>query len=150
MDRTASIIGLVLGLIVVSYVAVPGLGAVFQDSESVVEYTEGSPEGVNPAISGEVTNVNGTTDEVTLELSNQNSTEVITLTGTGDNGTVTLPDGDVDVTLDEVGGDTATITHTYDAQFGWSSGAAALVVALVLFVIIGMALVFAAPVLDTL
>ena len=142
--------GLVLALVVVSYVAVPSFGAVFEDTERTVEYQTDNPVELTAELEGTVTNVNNTTDEVTLELSNQNSTEVVTLTGAGDNATATLPGGDVDVTLDSTGSGTATVTHTFDAQFGWSAGTAALVGILVVFVLIAIVAMIAGQALDAL
>lgn len=150
MGRTASIIGLVVALVVVSYVAVPAFGAVFDDTERAIEYQQDNPVDVTAELEGTATSVNNTTDEVTLELSNQNSTEVITLTGAGDNATATLPGGDVNVTLDSVSGDTATVTHTFDSQFGWDAGSAALVAVLVIFVLVAVVAMVAGRALDAL
>lgn len=136
---------MVLILVLVAYLVAPAMGAVFEPEQNTIEYEEGESVSVVHGVDGEV--IVNDDDTVDLTLSDDESTQTETLS-VGQTTTFVLESGEIDATLEDSDETAGTVEHQYDSTITWNDGAASLVAVMVIFAIIGMIALVAAPVVD--
>lgn len=137
----------IVGVVIVAVIAAVllgsvlpvGVSAIVGDDGVTVTHEENTTETVKEGhLSANATNINTSTDEVELTLTYQDdATEQVTLTGTGDNATVSFDGYDVTATLNSVSsGPQATVHYGYPTSLGWPAAADSIFSSLVYFIIL--------------
>lgn len=131
-------VGVLVVGILVAFLLPTAIGAFNSDTSQTEIQQEDTTYQIGASLEANATDINSTSNEVTLELNDTSTAGTTTKTiSEGNNATYSLNNGDVNVTVDSVNSDTeAQITYDYESTFGWDNGPAQLFNLLPLFFVL--------------
>jgi len=137
----------VVALLIVSAIVPMAMNAFFDEESATLTQDEDVTYTVAGNLQTNATDVDGTNDEATIELTRTNTGTTVTNTvSNGTTTTYTLDGYDVNVTVDDVDTsttpNTTTVTYEYPKEAAWDGIVGDLWDLIPIFVIIGLVLLF--------